>query len=241
MKKSKLLMLLPAFLLVGCAKTLTPEEGKAKAKEIAEKRAAEPLKVFGFEIKSTEKEGDKTDSNTISGELDVEKEYLHMNTGHDEHWLYKGQDSQYYVVDHENIGDAEHESKTYSVYSAELKAAFEAQFAASQSYAGMYVSVYASADLDKIRSEFLPASVTEEFKYSTKGEGQLTVEFEWSGEIEGVAGSIEMKGEWEDYLPQEFSLKTSAKDGSYSMEASVKFSYSVTPSYPNLEGYNKVN
>ena len=242
MKKSKLLMLLPAFLLVGCAKSLTPEEAQAVAKAINEKRAAEPVEEFSIELYSKYVGMEENEEETEKFEFSAPKVYFHTYESDDseEHWAY-AKDGKYYVVSYEK--DGEEETKEYYEFGEEAKAQFESMIAYTKQAVKSEFDAYAVVDIEALKNEYAKG-VDAEVKYSSKGDGQLTAEIEWSGEVEGAKGSIKAKAVYEDYKPAEMSVETESSYMGEKMEMklSAKFGYSVSPSYPSLDSsWTKLN
>ena len=97
MKKSKILMLLPAFLLVGCAKSINKEDAQAKAQQINEYQEQHPVTEFKFEMYSLEQEDSEKEEQRASYEFSEEKVYFHIKAEETDMYAYK-QDSKYYVV-----------------------------------------------------------------------------------------------------------------------------------------------
>lgn len=235
MKKSKLLMLLPAFLLVGCAKSLTPEEAQTVAKAINEKRAAEPITEFKMETTySVEVPGEDKEEGTALYEFSEPQYYFHIISDGEESWAYKSGDK--YIA-----ATKEGDTKQYYEYGEEAKEQFEELIARNKQNAQEAFDQFAVVDFAALKEEYAK-TIDADFKYSSKGDGQLTVELEWSGEAQGAKGSIEMKGVWEDYKPAEFSLNGESSYAGQSTKESMsaKFSYSVSPSYPDLSTFEKV-
>ena len=234
MKKSKILMLLPAFLLVGCAKSINKEDAQAKAKEINEYQEQHPITEFKFETYSLKQEDDEKEEQRASYEFSEEKVYFHIKTEDSEVYAYK-QESKYYVVNAE--------AKQYYEFGEEAKASFDSMIAGQKTQiAGMFTGM-ARADIDALLEEYVRVPDAE-VKYSTKGDGSLIVEASYKGSEGGMTGELSAKVVWDKYYPTEMSFKTnsSGEGHSFKMEMSVKFEYSVNPSYVDLSsGYTKVS
>ena len=238
MKKSKILMLLPAFLLVGCAKSISKEDAVAKAKEINEYQAAHPVTEFAFELKSVEEYNGEKHEETMSYEFSEDKVYFHIKTqGVDEVFAYKSEE-KYYIVN-------ETEKQYYEYASETAKEYFDNAIKSQKENIAQMFAGYAAIDVEGLVSKYSPEGAEGvKVEYSTKGEGQLSIEISYKGEEGGMKGEISAKATWENYYPSEMIYKMEASGAGQSMkeEMSATFKYSVSPSYPNLSsGYTKLN
>lgn len=234
MKKSKILMLLPAFLLVGCAKSINKEDAQAKAKQINEYQEQHPVTEFKFEMYSLEQEGNEKEEARASYEFSEEKCYFHVKLDKEtELYAYK-KDSKYYVVDVTE--------KQYYEFGEEAKASFDNMIAGQKTQISQMFSGMARADIAGILTKYVPMP-NAEVKYSTKGDGSLILEASYKGSEGGMTGEVSAKVVWDKYYPTEMSFKSNASGEGHSikMEMSVKFEYSVNPSYVNLSSYTKIS
>ena len=234
MKKSKILMLLPAFLLVGCAKSINKEDATAKAKQINEYQAQHPVTEFKLEMSMSEDENGEKDESKVVYEFSEDKVYFHVNDETNDLYAYK-KDSKYYIVNEKE--------KQYYEYGEEAKEAFDNSVKGQKaSVASMFAS-YATVDIDGLITHYAPG-VNAEIKYSTKGDGSLIIELSYKGEEAGMKGEMYGKAAWENYYPTELTFKSEASGSGQTMkmEMSAKFEYSVNPSYKDLSsGYTKLN
>ena len=222
-------MLLPAFLLVGCAKSLTAEEATAKMQQIKEKRAAEPLDEWKFEIDSvTKTDGVVAHETHVVYEYSLSKNFYHMAASGVESWAFAKDDKFYALM-------AEGSNKEGYEFTGEQKTDFESYISSQVASGSLKFAVYANCDLPTLLEQYVPVA-NPDLKYSTKGDGQLTVEYKYTGEIEGAQGSLEFKAVWNDYKPAEISMSGTGEQAGIKMESSVaiKFAYSITPAYPDL-------
>ena len=234
MNKSKILMLLPAFLLVGCAKSINKEDAQAKAKEINEYQEQHPITEFKFETYSLTQEDDEKEEETSSYEFSEEKVYFHIKAEETDMYAYK-QDSKYYVVNAI--------AKQYYEFAGEqAKTSFDSMIADQKTEISQMFSGMARADIDGLLTKYIPAP-NAEVKYSTKGDGSLIVEASYKGQEGGETGEISAKVVWDKYYPTEMSVKvnSSGEGHSFKSEMSVKFEYSVNPSYVDLSSYTKIS
>lgn len=222
-------MLLPAFLLVGCAKSLTAEEATAKMQQIKEKRAAEPLDEWRFEVDDVVKaNGTVTHEDHSVYEYSVSKNFFHISTSYSESWAF-AKDDKYYALMKDGTDKSGYE------FTGEQKDAFESYISGDVASGALQFSLYANCDMSVLLERYIPVA-NPDLKYSTKGDGQLTIEYKYTGEIEGAQGTVEFKAVWNDYKPAEITMTASGEQAGIKMEsnASVKFAYAVTPAYPNL-------
>lgn len=233
MKKSKILMLLPAFLLVGCAKSINKEDAQAKAQQINEYQEQHPITEFKFEMNSVEQEDGEKEEEKASYEFSEEKVYFHIKAEETEVYAYK-QDSKYYVVNAE--------AKQYYEFGEEAKASFDSMIAGQKTQISQMFTGMARADIDGLITKYVPMP-NAEVKYSTKGDGSLILEASYKGEEDGMKGEVSAKVVWDKYYPTEMSFKSNAsgEGHSFNMEMSVKFEYSVNPSYVDLSSYTKIS
>ena len=226
-------MLLPAFLLVGCAKSINKEDAQAKAKQINEYQEQHPVTEFKFEMHSVEQEGDEKEETTASYEFSEEKVYFHIKAQEADVYAYK-KDSKYYVVDAT--------AKEYVELGEEAKATFEAQIASQKTEVSAMFTGMARADIDSLLTKYVPMP-NADVKYSTKGDGSLILEASYKGSEGGMTGEVSAKAVWDKYYPTELTFKSTAsgEGHSYKMEMSVKFEYSVNPSFVDLSSYTKKN
>lgn len=234
MKKSRFLMLLPVFLLVGCAKSINKEDAAAKAKAINEYQEAHPITEFKFEMYSLEQEDDNKVEERASYEFSEEKVYFHLKAEERDVYAYK-QDSKYYVV---NAA-----AKQYYEYGEEAKASFDNLVTGQKTQISQMFSGMARVDIDGLLTQYVRVP-NAEVKYSTKGDGSLIVEASYKGEEGGMSGELSAKVAWDKYYPTEMSVKinSSGEGHTFKSEMSVNFEYSVSPSYVDLSsGYSKLN
>ena len=237
MKKSRLLMLLPVFLLVGCAKSINKEEAAAKAKEINEYQAAHPVTEFKFELSSSEDYNGVKEESKVAYEFSEEKVFFHVSSeeGEDKTDLYGYKNSdKYYVVNAV--------AKQYYEFGEEAKEQFDNAIKGQKQNIQHMFDGYAAVDIDGLLTHYVQVEGAE-VEYSTKGDGQLSIEVSWKGEAEGMTGTLECKAVWEDYYPAELSFKMEGSGNGQSIkeEMSAKFEYSVSPSYPSLADFTKLN
>lgn len=235
MKKSKILMLLPAFLLVGCSSNISSEEASKRAEEITKKQAElgspKQLKV---ELKQTD-EG-KTEESVF--EFDLDNNFYYLQNAREEAWFYKGDEEveTWYQVEHTYASGEEPEGKGYTTvtgsFIAPAKAEVEQLAAMPKYYASTLpaISEYEAAD-----SEGNKATV----KYSSKGEGNLKVEVSGTTKHDGKSCEITAEFEWDNYRAVHYFYK-SVIDGVES-STDAKISYSVSVHKPNLSEYTPFN
>lgn len=228
-------MLLPAFLLVGCAKSINKEDAQVKAKEINEYQEQHPITEFKFEMYSLKQEDEEKKESRASYEFSEEKCYFHVkNEGVMELYAYK-QDSKYYVVNAI--------AKQYYEFEGEqAKTSFDSMIADQKTEISQMFSGMARADIDGLLTKYIPAP-NAEVKYSTKGDGSLIVEASYKGQEGGETGEISAKVVWDKYYPTEMAVKinSSGEGHSFKSEMSVNFEYSVNPSFVDLSSYTKVS
>ena len=226
-------MLLPAFLLVGCAKSINKEDAQAKAKEINEYQEQHPITEFKFETYSLTQEDDEKEEETSSYEFSEEKVYFHIKTEDAHVYAYK-QESKYYVINAE--------AKQYYEFGEEAKASFDSMIAGQKTKIASSFSGMARADIDALLTQYVRVPDAE-VKYSTKGDGSLIVEASYNGSEGGATGELSAKVVWDKYYPTEMSVKvnSSGEGHSFKSEMSVKFEYSVNPSYVDLSSYTKIS
>lgn len=233
MKKSKILMLLPAFLLVGCAKSINKEDAAAKAQQINEYQEQHPITEFKFEMYSLKQEDSEKEEEKASYEFSEEKVYFHVKVEETDLYAYK-KDSKYYVVDAA--------AKEYREYGEEAKASFDTMIAGQKTQISQMFTGMARVDIDGLLTKYVPVP-NAEVKYSTKGDGSLIVEASYKGSEGGATGEVSAKVVWDKYYPTEMSVKinSSGEGHSFKSEMSVNFEYSVNPSYVDLSSYTKVS
>lgn len=226
-------MLLPAFLLVGCAKSINKEDAQAKAKQINEYQEQHPITEFKFEMYSLTQEDDEKEEERASYEFSEEKVYFHIKAEETDMYAYK-QESKYYVV---NATE-----KQYYEFGEEAKASFDSMIAGQKTQLAGRFAGMARADIDGLLEEYVRVP-NAEVKYSTKGDGSLIVEASYKGSEGGATGEISAKVVWDKYYPTEMSVKinSSGEGHSFKSEMSAKFEYSVNPSFVDLSSYTKIS
>lgn len=227
-------MLLPAFLLVGCAKEISAEDAAKRVEEINEKRKAEPLTEIKMSYTEKRTEGESETAYASVYEKNEGIDFYHVKNegGYAfEAWGYKEEGKYYAAL-------SSSEGKFYSEFTEAQKDLFLEAIGDYRSGAEEVISGFVTINLDNLKKSFAEGC-TADFKYSSEGSGHLKVELEGSATLEEVAHEYELSGEWKDYKPLEFKCvdKTSAKKD----ELSASFSYSVSVSHPDLaaEGYIK--
>lgn len=234
MKKSKILMLLPAFLLVGCAKELSPEEAGKVIDQINAKRAEEP--ILEFKLTSSSNENGKVQ--TSVAEFSESKTYFHVQSSNFERWAYL-KDSKYYVASKSSYEGTE--SKNYWEFAESAKADFDEMIQSTKEQISSQLNSFAIIDLKAMKDEFAEG-VDADFKFSSKGDGSLIITLDYEGKVDGADATLSLKGVYEDYKPSEFTMNGQTKgEPSYSEGLSLKVEYSVNPSYPDLTSYTKLN
>ena len=225
MKKSLILLALPALLLSGCSKEISKEDAKKRAQEIADHE----VKLDDFKKVHIEDTDDGSFEGNVNGtakskhvlEYSTEDKWVHSVTESEEKqgeetvtyksedWVYQD-DGKYYVVEYLNNNGTEH--KGYSVYQesdplwAVEKPIFEAAFSAIQTsaFAGLTGKESLKMLISKIDGGSLDG-VTFDLKYFSTGEGNLTVEgktvntdFELYGYKGEVTATVKMG--WDKYV-----------------------------------------
>lgn len=251
MKKSLILLALPALLLGGCSgdTVVTEEDAERAADAIANHERVE-VKAASISISSRSKYGDKSSSGTAKVEFDLEKSYAHSKSTSEgltsEAWAYK-KDEKAYSVSYYKGSDGQ-EVKTYYEFDAE-----ESTSILDGYIQGILAGIVRYRDYS-ISSQDIKEAVAEaqaegmELKFYSNEEGHLRMEMSGSFENEYSKGSgkevVEFKNYLLSYLKTDSTGKSKQKDGSWlSVERyqEVEASYSsVSPSYPSLSGYTKL-
>ncbi len=230
MKKSKLLMLLPAFVLVGCSGSkLSNEEAKEKAAQIAEKqKELGPKKQIRVEY---------SDGNQSSlYHVDVEAQRYYLKTESEETWFYKGSEEEktYYSVQHTFEKDGEPEVKEYSKFTGTYADTMEEVMASA------YLTIpetYSEYPVEWENSSVEVPGAKYEQTISSKGDGHLKVEAEAEVSENGVSYSAKSVLEWEDYYLVYCLFEESEGTESHKLEA--KISYDAAVSLPDLSSYSE--
>lgn len=225
-------MLLPAFLLVGCAKQLSSEEAGKKAAEIAQKQTeAGSPKVLKCEQKQT------YNGVQHSGvlEMDVENNFYHTNFDTGEMWLYKGDEAEetWYSVQNTPATSETPAVKAYSKLTSAMAITVAKERAVSMAAAPVALFTYTPViSVFEVKDAEGKAN---EVKYTSTGDGNLKVELKGTISFMGEESKGEFKLEWTDYKTSYVYFKGTS--GTQEVEAEYKFSSSVTIAKPDLSGY----
>lgn len=232
MKKSLILLALPALLLSGCSKEISKEDAKKRAQEIVDHE----VKLDDFKKVRVETTTEGTFEGNVNGsqkssyvvEYSVEDKWVHSvsvseeKQGEESHkyenekWVYE-EEGKYYVVKRSVTNGVE--SKIYSLAQesdGELiwpieKASFDLEFSIIQS------STFESLTGKEALKEFIKVidggaldGHTFDLKYYSAGEGNLTVEgktVNTNYELYGYKGEVTSIGKnaWDKYVVTEVS------------------------------------
>lgn len=252
MKKSLILLALPALLLGGCSgdTVVTEEDAEKAADAIANHERAE-VKAATITMSSRSKYDGKSSSGTAKVEFDLDKSYAHSKSTGDgiasEAWAYL-KDEKVYSVSYYKGSDGK-EVKTYYEIAGEgtadiLNGYIEGILAEVVSYRDYSIS---SKEIKEAVAEAEAQGMS--LKFYSNEEGHLRMEMSGSVETEYSKGSgtevVEFKNYLLSYLKMDTKGSTKKEDGSWvssEMFLEVEASYSsVSVSYPNLSGYTKLN
>lgn len=239
MRKITVLTLLPLLALTGCnkAKVISEAEAKTIIDQINAKQKESPVNEFKL-IYDENVNGVKATNLT---EYSEPKTYFHILDGNLEAWAY-AKDSKYYFVNHDSREGTE--AKEYYEFGEDGKVVFDLMSEEIKETANAEYIDFGILDPEAIKKEYVPGlEVNFNFQYTTEGEGSLNMFSEYKWNSEGLTGSIVLKGSYKDYRPYEFSyLEEGRKDGvSHKEEYTMKYQYTVNPTYPDLTGYTKLS
>ena len=278
MKKSLVLLVLPALLLSGCNKEISAADAKAKAKEIEDHQ----VDVNSYESLGFTSEESVVAKGTYAGEeMDSVRRYksvseffandklMHTFSASEEKDNKKGEtvteeeEAWYYIKDNDfysvfrSIEKGE-ESKTYSVVKGVGDLAVKAYETSLQLFVKSFVAAATGKEaleaVQKVADGQAPVDgANYEVKYYTSGDGNLTVEgkvkyedFSFYGFKANGEGTV--KYGWDKYLLSmaEVSNSLTSVDEANGVNLtanvndSVKVSYDVKASYPDLNGYKQI-
>lgn len=263
MKKSLILLALPALLLSGCSKEISKEDAKKRAQEIVDHEVkSEDFKkvrievveekklegeVSGFENTKQVREYSTDDKWVHSYEVIDGKEGEQTIKREEESWAYQ-EDGKYYTVD--RVNNNGEEKKAYNVYQetdemwAVEKALFDTDFSLIQTLTfGDLTGKEALKELIKtINGETLDG-LTFDLKYFSSGEGNLTIEgktVDTKFELLGYKGEVTstVKAGWDKYVMAENS-ETSEGTLKNADNKEVKFTGSTKTTYSYEVGVTK--
>lgn len=230
MKKSLILLALPALLLSGCSKEISKEDAKKRAQEIVDHEVKledfKKVRVETVEEKKVEGEASGFENTKQVMEYSTDDKWVHSYEVIDgkegeqtikreeEGWAYQ-EDGKYYTV--QRINNNGEEKKAYNVYQesdptwAIEKLAFDAAFSLIQTGTfGSLTGKEALKELIKMIDGGAFDGLTFDLKYFSSGEGNLTVEgktvdtkyelFGYTGEVTTTA-----KAGWDKYVMAENS------------------------------------
>ncbi len=256
MKKSLILLALPALLLSGCSKEIGKEDAKKRAQEIVDHEVKlEDFKKVRIEAVEEEKfEGEasgfkntkqvmeySTDDKWVHSYAVIDaKEGEQTSKREEESWTYQ-EEGKYYTV--ERVNDNGEEKKAYNVYqeSDEMwaieKLAFDAKFSLIQTGAfGGLTGKEALKELIKMIDGETLDGLTFDLKYFSSGEGNLTVEgkkVDTKYELFGYKGEVTstVKAGWDKYVMAENSETSegtlkNADNKEFKFTGSTKTTYS---------------
>lgn len=237
MKKITVLMLLPLLALTGCnkAKAISEAEAKTIIEQINAKQKESPINEFTLIYDETV-DGVKATNLT---EYSEPKTYFHILDGNLEAWAY-AKDSKYYFVNHDSSEGTE--VKEYYEFDESGKVVFDLMSEEIKETANAEYIDFGILDPEAIKNEYVPG-LEVNFQYTTEGEGSLNLSSEYKWSSEGLTERIVLKGSYKDYRPYEFSyLGEGSEDSvSYKEEYTMKYQYTVNPTYPDLTGYTKLS
>lgn len=232
MKKSLILLALPALLLSGCSKEISKEDAKKRAQEIVDHEVKlDDFKKVRVEITSEGTfEGDVNGSEKSTNvfEYSVEDNWVHSFTigeqkqgdqtkkYESESWVYQ-EEGKYYIVSRDLNGETEkkgyylfQESDGALLWTVE-KEMFDSYFASIQ------LSALSNLDGKESLKQIISAldgqelsGITFDFKYYSTGEGNLTIEgktVDTAYEHYGYKGeaTATVKTAWDKYVVSENS------------------------------------
>ena len=229
MKKSLVLLVLPALLLSGCNKEISAADAKARAKEIEEHEVdLSTIDAFKVEASMVQDVQGKYRGQDVTGkneiktvyEISTKENFFHVfhsssdpkEAYESEHWIYL-KDSVFFDVNRNK--DDEGESKLYSkvegvesVVTAAFEAARKALVASviDEATGKSYL-----AQVENVADDKPEEGAKYSVKYYSAGEGSLTVEgkVEYEGyttnNIKFDSGHAEIKYAWDKYLLSEVS------------------------------------
>ncbi len=263
MKKSLILLALPALLLSGCSKEISKEDAKKRAQEIVDHEVkSEDFKKVRIEVVEEKKlEGEvsgfentkqvreySTDDKWVHSYVVIDgKEGEQTIKREEESWAYQ-EEGKYYTV--ERVNNNGEEKKTYNVYQetdemwAVEKALFDTDFSLIQTLTfGDLTGKEALKELIKtINGETLDG-LTFDLKYFSSGEGNLTIEgktVDTKFELLGYKGEVTstVKAGWDKYVMAENS-ETSEGTLKNADNKEVKFTGSTKTTYSYEVGVTK--
>jgi len=256
MKKSLILLALPALLLSGCSKEISKEDAKKRAQEIVDHEVkSEDFKKVRIEVveeKKLEGEVSGFENTKQVREYSTDDKWVHSYAVIDgkegeqtikreeESWAYQ-EDGKYYTVD--RVNNNGEEKKAYNVYQetdemwAVEKALFDTDFSLIQTLTfGDLTGKEALKELIKtINGETLDG-LTFDLKYFSSGEGNLTIEgktVDTKFELLGYKGEVTstVKAGWDKYVMAENSETSegtlkNADNKEFKFTGSTKTTYS---------------
>ena len=263
MKKSLILLALPALLLSGCSKEISKEDAKKRAQEIVDHEVkSEDFKKVRIEVveeKKLEGEVSGFENTKQVREYSTDDKWVHSYAVIDgkegeqtikreeESWAYQ-EDGKYYTVD--RVNNNGEEKKAYNVYQetdemwAVEKALFDTDFSLIQTLTfGDLTGKEALKELIKtINGETLDG-LTFDLKYFSSGEGNLTIEgktVDTKFELLGYKGEVTstVKAGWDKYVMAENS-ETSEGTLKNADNKEVKFTGSTKTTYSYEVGVTK--
>lgn len=230
-------MLLPMLALAGCnqAKVISEAEAKTIIEKINAKQKESPINEFKL-IYDESVDGVKTTNLT---EYSEPKTYFHILDDDLEAWAY-AKDSKYYFVNRDSSEGTE--VKEYYEFGEDGKVVFDLMSEEIKENANAEFNDFGIFDPEAIKNEYAPG-LEVKFQYTTEGEGSLNLSCEYKLNTEGLTESIVLKGSYKNFRPYEFSyLGEGREDGvSYKEEYTMKYQYTVNPTYPDLTGYTKLS
>lgn len=257
MKKSLILLALPALLLSGCSKEISKEDAKKRAQEIVDHE----VKLEDFKKVHVETEDEGSIEGNVNGsqktksvvEYSVEDKWVHSlsvsegKEGEEAHkseresWAYQ-EDGKYYVVNRSVVDGVE--KKTYALYQEtdllwELeKVVFDATFDGLQVGA---LGELAGKETLKMVITAIDGGDTQgttfDLKYYSTGEGNLTLEgktVDSAFEVYGYKGEVTSTGKvvYDKYVLAENSMTSEGTlKNEEEKEVKYKDSTKVTYSY----------
>ena len=265
MKKSLILLAIPALLLGGCNKEISQEEAKKSAKAIAEHE----FKIGDIEsakIESTYnssrvgkyngKDINESEASRMVLGINQKENFLYSFNGNSEEyvesWIYV-RDNTFVTATHTK--DKNGESKTKGEITTGAVAAFKRYIASDlSSLASSLSSTSYLAGLLGEGEQEAEEGLTTTMKYYSSGDGNLTIEgtstaTNYQSYLGKQTGTATAKIVYDNYLFAEFYNKSDMKvvsdDGAYDYKAvneqSYKASIGFGVSYPDLTGYTGIS
>jgi len=236
MKKSLILLALPALLLSGCSKEISKEDAKKRAQGIVdhEVTALEFQKVRIENVSEGSYEGSKTGSGKTTDvtEFSSEDKWIHtktvseskegeeVNNYESERWIYESE-GKYVIADYVKYGGEE--QKTYQLFQesdalwAVEKPIFESAFATAQTsaFAALSGKEYLKMVISSLDGQD-PEGTKLDVKYYSTGDGNLSIEgtvvYQDEEVLEGFKGDVtaKVKVGWDKYVLAEDTLEEEA-------------------------------